>query len=243
MILSLQSDKTDYSILKAGINIPWKCSRIKYYVSSINTKANILISTTDDFIRFAQVKDDELVEQPLINFEDKWVYTNEDVLAVFRCQNIFTAEFNASRTLTFKTTSDAVEVIDMSHRAKLLTGLYNVQFPIVITKTKSYTAPDIPVLDYANKLYLVSLQGTAVYSTREGSDYTPSILSSIDTFIKDGKPILINYDAYKPIKIEINTDGLKYLVMQLVDFQYYPVAIKNPLFVIIKVKPVYKNNI
>ena len=237
MILSLQSTPTDYSKLKANINIPWKCHYVNYYVSTVNTKANILITTTDDFIRFDYSVDEKIYKTETIKFHDKWYYTESDILDVFKCQSIFTAEFNELRTLTFKTSSSEVIINDMSHRAKLITGLYNTKFPITFGKDNLFTCPDIPITDYANKLYLVSLQGQAVFSSKEGQDYTPSVLCSIDTFIKDNKPILVQYDNMKPIKIRINTDGLKFIEMQLVDFQYYPVPIKNPLFVIVKVKP------
>ena len=236
MILSLQSNSSDYSRLKANINIPWKCNYVNYYVSSINTKANILVTTNDDHITFETSRSDE----ESIYFENRWVYTNDDILDVFKCQNRFTAEFNESRTLTLRTNDASVTINNMSHRAKLITGMYNVQLPITFDKNNPYVVPDIPITDYANKLYLVSLQGQAVFSTKEGNDYTPSVLTSIDTFVKDGKPILINYDDKKPIKIKINTDGLKYLEMQLVDFQYYPIPIKSPIFVIVKVKPFYQ---
>ena len=233
MILSLQSNPTDYSKLKANINIPWKCNYINYYVSVVNTKANILITTTDDYIKFETSTSDEQT----IEFTNKWYYSDNDILNVFKCQNRFTAEFNDTRTLTFKTDAKEVIINDMSHRAKLITGLYNAKFPITFTKDNPYVVADIPITDYANKLYLVSLQGQAVFSSKEGQEYTPSILTSIDTFIKDNKPILVNYDDKKPIKIKINTDGLKFIEMQLVDFQYYPVPIKSPIFVIVKVKP------
>ena len=245
MILSLQSNPSDYSRLKANINIPWKCHYVNYYVSTVNTKANILITTTDDYIKFANkigeykesnnvVKD---LHENIINFDNKWYYTDNDILDVFKCQNIFTAEFNELRTLTFKTNFEEVIINDMSHRAKLITGLYNTKFPITFSKTNEFVVNDIPIVDYANKLYLVSLQGQAVFSSKEGNEYTPSVLTSLDCFIKYGKPILVEYYDKKPIKIKINTDGLKYLEMQLVDFQYYPVPIKNPIFVIVKVKP------
>ena len=234
MILSLQSNSSDYSRLKANINIPWKCNYVNYYVSSINTKANILITTDDDYIVFETTGSPEVT----IPFQNKWMYTNDDILDVFKCQNVFSVEFGEARSLTFRSEHDVVTIVDMSHRAKLVTGLYNVNLPITFGKDNPYTAPDIPIVDYANKMYLVSLQGQAVFSSKEGDEYVPSVLSSIDTFIKDGKPILITYDDKKPIKIKINTDGLKYLEMQLVDFQYYPVAIRSPIFVIVKVKPI-----
>ena len=82
MILSLQSNPTDYSRLKANINIPWKCHYVNYYVSVVNTKANILITTTDDYIKFETSTSDEQT----IEFANKWYYSDNDILDVFKCQ-------------------------------------------------------------------------------------------------------------------------------------------------------------
>lgn len=58
MLYSVHSKPSDYSTVSLNIDIPWKCSYIKYYISSINTMSNILYSTTDDTFEFI---DDEVV--------------------------------------------------------------------------------------------------------------------------------------------------------------------------------------
>ena len=41
-----------------------------------------------------------------------------------------------------------------------------------------------------SKLYLVSLQGQAVYSSIGEKEYTPSVIADIDTMIIDNKPFI-----------------------------------------------------
>ena len=125
----------------------------------------------------------------------------------------------------------------MAHLAKLITGLFNVKDQFDIPHDEETFVPDLPILDYANKLYLISLQGQAVHSNIRRVEYTPSVMASIDTVIEPFAPIIIDYDSSKPIKIKTYTDSLKYIEMRLVDFMYQPVILKSPLFVNIKIKP------
>lgn len=118
----------------------------------------------------------------------------------------------------------------------VITGLYNTK-DFIIVANKEEVIPDLPILDYANKLYLVSLQGTSITSSIGEQEYTPSIICNIDTMIINGEPILVNFDASKPIKIKTNKDALKYLEMRLVDFMYEPIILKSPLFITLKIKP------
>lgn len=59
-----------------------------YYVSSINTKGNILVITKDDFILFSFV--DQMKEQEIkIEFEDAYYFSmNGLVKYLNNCQNI-----------------------------------------------------------------------------------------------------------------------------------------------------------
>lgn len=60
----------------------------------------------------------------------------------------------------------------------LITGLYNLKFneeypanvPIVCER---------PIIDYANKLYMISKQGQAIQSNFGDEEYTPSVIASI----------------------------------------------------------------
>ena len=53
MLISTQSNNPkEYGRVIMRLDIPWKCPYVKYYVSSINTKANILMTTDDDYLLF-----------------------------------------------------------------------------------------------------------------------------------------------------------------------------------------------
>ena len=70
MLYSIQSKPENYNTVRLNIDIPWKCEFVKYYVSSINTKANILMTTEDDYLIF-ETKNGEI----LIKFEEMYNYS------------------------------------------------------------------------------------------------------------------------------------------------------------------------
>ena len=71
MLCSVQSNPSDYSIIRMNLDIPWKCDYVKYYISSINTKANFLSTTDDDYLLFEWevAKDDQLLMMRMIIIE------------------------------------------------------------------------------------------------------------------------------------------------------------------------------
>lgn len=237
MLYSAQSSCENYSILKANINVPWECKNIKYYVSSLSMNVNILVSTVDDYIIFENDQDKTCTT---ISFTDKYNITCSDIEKLFASSSsLISLKYDPNKRVFKISTTKDMTLISMTHRAALLTGMFNVKLPLKIEADNGFECPDIPILDYGNKFYLVSLQGNAIYTNQ---DYTPSVIASIDTFIKDGLPMLVNFDSFnKPIKIKINTDGLKYIEMQLVDFMFQPIIVKSPVFVTLKIKPVDKS--
>ena len=51
MLISVQStDTKSYNTDRTNFEVPWKCEYVKYYVSSMNTICNILMTTDKDFI-------------------------------------------------------------------------------------------------------------------------------------------------------------------------------------------------
>lgn len=232
MLCSVNSNATDYGLVKLNVDIPWKCDYVKYHISSINTKGNILIVTKDDYLLFSY-EDKELK----IEFEDKYTYSIAGLIKYLNaCQQVIVFKNIDGRTISLTSEHD-VSFVEGSHRAKLITGLFNVKDQFDIPADEEVVVPDLPILDYANKLYLISLQGQAVHSNINEQEYTPSVMASIDTVIEPSAPIIIDYDSSKPIKIKTYTDSLKYIEMRLVDFMYQPVILKSPLFVNIKIKP------
>lgn len=247
MLCSIQSsDPLHYNTVRMNIDIPWNTPYIKYHVSSINTVANILLSTKEDVIKF-------LVDgkEYRIPFDDKYNYSINSLLSCLNEHQTFDAEINpVNAPLLFKlnehrcitiVANNNVTIESVPHRIAMLMGLYNTPLPIVLNTGDIYHVQDIPILNLSNKLYLVSLQGQAIHSSIGNKEYTPSVIANIDTMIIDEAPIMVNFDGFgKPIKTKINTDGLKQIEMRLVDFQYQPVELRSPLFVTLIIKPCRK---
>ena len=214
------------------MNIPWKCSYVKYYVSSINTNSNILLSTKDDYMKYQVGKTVHTIE-----FSESYHYSIKQLEQIFSQKSELAWEYDKNKR-TFKITASLKTTItSISHRAALLTGLYNTPLPLTIDPKEPFIVPDLPIITHT-KLYLVSLQGNPMYSAIGDQEYTPSVIGNINTMAIDGKPLIYDFEKEgKPIKIKTNTDSLKYLELSLVDFQFQPIALKSPLFVSIKVKP------
>ena len=238
MLYSVKSNSEDYSRIQLNLDIPWKCNYVKYYVSSINTKANILMTTEDDYLLFESSSG-----QIKIEFQNMYAYSmNYLVKYLNEKQSAIVFKNINNRTISLDPNQD-VSFVEGTHRAKLITGFYDAKKALEFTKGIESLVPDLPILDFANKLYLVSLQGQAIHSSLGDREYTPSIIANIDTMIVDNEALIVNYDQAKPIKIKCNTDSLKYLEMRLVDFMYQPVILQSPLFITLKVKPSTDANI
>ena len=239
MLYSLSSSNPEhYETIEVNINIPWKCEQVKYYVSNINTVSNFLLTTEEDFLLLLMEG-----EEYRITFPSKTDYESsliKDLKQLFSCyEKTKTAviEKNEHGNLKFTLEKD-FQLLDASHRVKLLLGLYHTVLP-VSSLDKVYVCSSPPITNYANKLYLVSLQGQAIHASKEGLEYTPSVACSIDTFIKPGLPLIKDFDL-NPIKTIIQAADLSRSSMTLVDFQFEPVVLLSPLFVTLKIKPVKK---
>ena len=240
MLLSLQSieDKhsTDshktYSRIRANIQIPWECNYIKYHVSSLNTKANILITTNED--KIAIVDSDGKPND--VKFQDQYYMYESQLLFYLSSIPIFTEVEIVNRHLTIKSNKN-FKFTELSHRARLVTGLLNVKLNEEYEANVIHTF-DIPILDYANKLYLVSKQGQSIQSNIGDQEYTPSIIGNVDAFIKDGNALFVNFDSMaKPIENVVNVDSFKMIELELVDFMYQPIVLRSPMFVTMRVDP------
>ena len=96
---------------------------------------------------------------------------------------------------------------------------------------------EVPIVNYVNRLYLISKQGQAIQSNIGDIEYISSVIAIIDHIIERGIPIIHNLETYgKPIKTTCNIDLFKQIELQLIDFQYQPVLLMSPMFVTIKVK-------
>ena len=239
MIYSLSSSNPEhYETIEVNINIPWKCEQVKYYVSNVNTMSNFLLTTEEDFLLILMEGEEYRINFPSkTDYESSLIEDLKELFGKYEKTKTVKIEKNEHGCLQFALDNN-FQIIDASHRVKLLLGLYHTTLPVSSTD-KVYACPSPPITNYANKLYLVSLQGQAIHSTKEGMEYTPSVACSIDTFIKSGLPLIKDFDL-NPIKTVIQASDLSRSSMTLVDFQFEPVVLLSPLFVTLKIKAVKK---
>ncbi len=151
MLYSVQSQPENYNTVRMNIDIPWKCPFVKYYVSSINTKANILMTTADDYLIF-ETENSEV----RIDFEESYAYSFGYLVKFLNlCQKTIEFKNVNNRTISL-TPTENITFKEGSHRAKLITGLFNCK-EFYVEANEEKNVPDLPILDFANKLYLVSL--------------------------------------------------------------------------------------
>ena len=234
MLVSVQSTNADeYNKVSVNLDIPWKCKYVKYYVSSLSTLSNILLTNDEDYIEMSNGS----TPVQVYFRTPKFSYTIKELQSVLNVMSWFQWEYNQeTRTFQIKTTIKT-SITSLTHRAALVTGLYNTPLPLELPVNTTYIIKDIPILNHT-KLYLVSLQGNAIYSNIGEQQYTPSVIGTINTFTVDKKPLIYDFETEgKPLKIKTFTDSLKYLELSLVDFQYQPILLKSPLFITIKIKP------
>ena len=164
MLLSLQSTGPDYNHLQTNIQIPWNCEYIKYHVASINTR-DILITTNDDVIEF-EWKDDNGDTQHEILICDELYSVDKDYierLLTYSGHRCFSLLWTLTDQLKLTILVDDFKFTRISHRAGLITGLYNVKLDEEYLPG-SVILTEKPIYDLANKLYLVSKQGQVIQS-------------------------------------------------------------------------------
>ena len=260
MLLSLQSTGPQYNHIQTNIQIPWNCEYIKYYVESVNMKS-LLITTNEDFIilqygveveKPPNEEEEEEEENPNkkvykiydvnINFTNSYTIENKSIKDALEYKDekigpILKVEYDRTDRVIITPIAPFIRFRTITHRAGLVTGLYNIKLDKEYY-TDEKIIGDIPIRDYANKLYLVSKQGQSIKSNIGDREYNPSIIANIDHLVRAGLPIIANFEFLgKPIKNIVNIDSFKQIELELVDFQYQPVPLMSPMFVTIKVKP------
>ena len=236
MLLSFQSKNEDYSSIKCNVDIPWSCKHVKYWVSSINFKANLYNITTDDYI-ILEYNNEDNWESFKITFENAMI--DSDYLLLNTLNDNLEAPFRFlinDGHLSINSTADFV-FTDISPRAKIVCGLLNAKLNQVYSADTLHEF-DLPIYDFANKLYIISKQGSAVQTNIGSQRMTPSIIASIDTVIRNGIPIIVNFETFgKPIKTKSLKESFTYIELQLVDILLQPVQLLSPMFITMKVKP------
>ena len=253
MLLSLQSTNEDYSTIRTNIDIPWECKYVKYWISCVNFNAHIYRLTEDDYIKYHVItpSDDPIHPTDVeIRFNDINPHTRHELVALMNIVDTeeyveFVMDVDTGWLMTMNVKQGySIIFDDITPRARMVCGLMNVEIGKEYPHREDDDGNDIPyvfdipIFDFANKLYIISKQGNAVHANVGKQDMMPSILASIDTVIRDGAPVIVNFETYgKPIKNKVNIDSFKYLELQLVDMMFQPVKLLNPMFITMKVKP------
>lgn len=222
---SISNDPENYNTVEFDIKMPFYSERVKWCVTSINTFANFLITTKDDFIR---INDKDYF------FEDRTSYDIDNLVNEVN-QVLNTSMVTVSMTnngfIKFSGEGDFT-IQSFTPRVQMLLGLYGN----IPEKVQDYTCLTIPQTTFYNILYLRSLQGEALGTKKNEDDYVTPICYRINTFLKSGLPIIINK---KQNTIETNYDAVAKIKLELVDKNFNPVILKSPLKIDIEIKPVY----
>ena len=142
----------------------------------------------------------------------------------------FNVSYNSSGTLTLNTQSQ-FRIIDASHRAKVLLGLYNTQLPTLPAQT--YVIESIPYTCYGNNLYLQSRISNIVgFNDSMNKEIYISVCYHIFEIFYPGAPIICRFPGSL---IKIKPTDLTNLEFTLVDFQQEPVILKAPLCIALEV--------
>ena len=241
MILSLQSTGPDYNHLRANVQIPWNCEYVEYYVESINVR-DICVVTDEDYIEYYYEDPHGFTHDThRYQFKDSYHVKPEQFRNIFEhvdplLGQVMTVAVDSTFRLQLQMNLN-VHFEEITRLAGLVTGLQHEGGGEIYDAGDTITF-ERPVKSLYDKLYLVSKQGQSIQSSVDGKEYTPSIIASIDYPIREGTPILYNFEMYgKPIKNIMNTDSFKQIELELVDFQYQPVKLMSPMFVTIRVNP------
>ena len=198
---------------------------MKYWISCVNFNANMYKLSLDDYIKFHTTVDGTVYPR-YYTIISEYLATNtnvNDIDMVFEEINddikddgIITFSRNVNTGQTVLKVYDDITIDYITPRARMVFGLQNLEVDTMCIGGSPGSSAvihtfDIPVLDYANKMYIISKQGSAVHANVGKQEYTPSILASIDTVIRDGLPVIVNFESYgKPIKNVVNIDSFKY---------------------------------
>ena len=227
MLFYIQStDPSNYGTVKFSTNSLAGTKDLQYRINQLTTIASFLITTHDDYITFEIGG-----EQITFNFEDRSFYDKE--LLPSYLTSLFTnfnVSYNNSGTLTL-TSQSQFRIIDASHRAKVLLGLYNTQLPTLPAQT--YVIESIPYTCYGNNLYLQSRISNIVgFNDSMNKEIYISVCYHIFEIFYPGAPIICRFPGSL---IKIKPTDLTNLEFSLVDFQQEPVILKAPLCIALEV--------
>jgi hypothetical protein len=144
---------------------------------------------------------------------------------------------NLISTLSLRSSCD-FSIIDVSYRVALLLGLYHCDVKTLKAVEKAENRfeiefPSAPFICLGNIMYLVSKHVNVVGANDNDSDLKLSFAYKYGDILYPGVPVISRREGYW---IYCLAEDLSAVEFQLVDFQFHPIIIKNPIHLSIQVE-------
>ena len=229
MLFYLQSTNPDeYEKIKFSTSASFGKSKLSFRVLQASTIANFLITTNDDYIEF-----DIDGEHKKIMLDNKYKYDKDELPKII---NGYLAKIglncydNNYGTLTISGDKN-FKIVDITHRAKLLLGLYHTEIPIE-SSDNEIIIKSVPYTCYGNNLYIRSRVSSIVGFNNNSHESYTSICYHISEMFIPGIPVISKLPGQL---VHVNSYDLTNLEFVLVDFQNEPIKLTAPLNLVLEV--------
>ena len=245
----VSTDPTNYGTVKFRSSISSMNSIVMYRIQSLSTAASFSMTTPDDYLIIETTLNDECIELTY-HFQDHGAYDLRTL--AYELNNLLEGQLvpvNESLPIQLNVSMDSTNrlvissdkefsIIDASHGARLLLGLYHTTLPISSSQ-KQLTMSSIPYVSYGNVLYLIARTDFVSTLNIDEQEITRSIAYKVNEILYPSYPITCKLPGNWSI---IQSDQLNSLEFQLVDFQLIPVKLHAPLYLTIEIEPVTNSN-
>lgn len=228
------TDPNDYGWVKYSMT-PVVSQPCQVRISSIQYTANFSLTTEDDYVEISTV----VGESTKVYFKECGAYYTETVASVLNdlLSAYLTVELTDTGILKYTKKTDPdmphLDIVDASHRAKMIMGIYHLNLPYALADGEVLYAAS-PLTCYGNMLYLESNlpSPVGVRSNDKNKEEYKSIVYKGSDFIYPGIPV--NSRTPGPV-IVTKTENLTDLEFRLVDFMMEPVILHSPLTITMEV--------
>ena len=245
----VSTDPNNYGTIKFRSSIGSTNSVVMYRINSLSTIASFSMTTSTDYLIFDTTINEEVATFTL-HFRDRGAYEMRTL--AHELNNLFEGELvptEGDPPIEFLITMDSTNrlIIDankefvikeMSHRVRLLLGLYHTTLPIASSQ-KQLVCSSVPFLSYGTTLYLTSKTDFVSVMNIDDKEETRSICYRVNELLYPGVPVCSKLPGQWSI---INSDQLSSMEFNLCDFQLQPVILHSPLFITIEIRDLTNAN-
>ena len=229
MLFYLQStNPNEYEKLTFSANPQLGKGKMYFKILQASTIANFMITTDDDYIVFEIGG-----ERKTIKFENNYKYDINELpkkIDGYLSSIGLSCHSNEYGTLTI-TGNEEFKIVEITHRAKLLLGLYHSTIPIE-SQDKKIIISSVPYVCYGNNLYIRSRVSSIVGFNNCSHEAYTSICYHISEMFIPGIPIITRIPGQS---VRVNSYDLTNLEFTLVDFQNEPIKLKAPLNLVVEI--------